>query len=152
MIAARRALLPLLLAAVASLPACSLFTRPVWVRSIEFRVAEAANDDTPVAVDIVYLTADPALTEEIAKMTAEDWFTRKEQLRRDFRNDLDVTSWELVPGTIRHRETLERPRVTQTGFLFARYHAPGSHRYRLTVAETAILVKLDAADFAVVMQ
>jgi type VI secretion system protein len=148
MTAARRTLL----LAVAWLPGCSLLAKPVWVRSIEFRVAESANDDTPIAVDVVYLTADPGLTEEITRMSAEDWFSRKDQLRRDFRNDLDVASWELVPGSIRHREKLAKPRVSEAGFLFARYHAPGPHRYRLTTEETAILVKLDAADFSVTTQ
>ena len=140
------------LIAVALLPGCSIYhlavPRSVRVHAIEFHVADGANDDTPIAVDIAYVSDNSALTEELAQMTAEDWFTRRAQLRRDFRDDLDVASWELVPGTFRPREQPEPPKVSRAAFLFARYHTPGPHRYRLTDAEEDIVVKLEADDFS----
>jgi hypothetical protein len=123
--------------------------RTVSVRWIEFHVAENANDDTPIALDIAYLAADQTLIEEVAKMTAEDWFTRKEQLRRDFRDKVYAMSWELVPDTIAPRKKLERPEAGNAAFIFARYHTPMPHRYRLTDDDDDILVKLGSDDFSV---
>jgi type VI secretion system protein len=135
-----------------ALSGCSIYhlavPRTVQVHAIEFHVADDANDDTPIAVDIAYLSNNSALVDEVAQMTAEDWFTRKQQLRRDFRDDLDVVSWELVPGTFRPREQPEPPKVNHAAFLFARYRAPGAHRYRLTEAEEDIVVKLEGDDFS----
>lgn len=144
------------LVVLAALPGCSIYhlavSRTVRVKTVEFHVADDANDDTPIAVDIVNVSDNSALIEEIAKMTADGWFARKEQLRRDFRDDLDVASWELVPGTFRRREQLEKPTVTHAAFLFARYNTPGAHRYRLTDDEEDIVVKLEAEDFSLIAQ
>jgi type VI secretion system protein len=152
-ILSRRALIPLLLAAPA-LQGCSLYhmvvPRTVRVQTIAFHVAKGINDDAPVAVDIAYLDANKTLTAEVAKMTAADWFRRKAQLRRDFRDELDVVSWELVPGTDIPRKDLDEPNVDRAAFMFARYHAPGPHRYRLTDDDEDILVTLNKDDFTVI--
>jgi type VI secretion system protein len=141
------------LAAMLLLSGCSAYhlvvPRTVRVRWIEFRVVERANENTPIAVDIAYLAANPALIEEVAKMTADDWFSRKEQLRRDYRDEVEMASWELVPGTVTPRAKLDKPAVTRAAFLFARYHAPSPHRYRLTDDDDDILVRLDTDDFSV---
>jgi type VI secretion system protein len=142
--------------AIALLPGCAaydlLFATRVAVRWIEIRVAAGINENSPVALDLVHLSANRTLTEEVAKMTAEDWFGRKAQLRRDFRDEVDVRSWEVVPGQLLPRTWLERPQVNRAAFLFARYRAPGAHRYRLTENDTDILVVLDAPGFSVTPQ
>lgn len=144
------------LAAVAStalLPGCAaydfLFATRVAVRQIEIRAAEGINENSPVALDLVHLSGNRTLIEEVAKMSAEDWFRRKAQLRRDFRDEVDVRSWEVVPGQLLPRSWLDRPQVNRAAFLFARYRAPGPHRYRLTENETDILVVLEASGFSV---
>lgn len=144
------------LAAVAStalLPGCAaydfLFATRVAVRQIEIRAAEGINDNSPVALDLVHLSGNRTLIEEVAKMSAEDWFRRKAQLRRDFRDEVDVRGWEVVPGQLLPRTWLDRPQVNRAAFLFARYRAGGPHRYRLTENDTNILVALEAAAFSV---
>ena len=140
-------------ASMALLPGCAaydlLFATRVAVRRIEIRVAEGINENSPVALDLVHLSGNRTLIEEVAKMTAEDWFGRKAQLRRDFRDEVDVRSWEVVPGQLLPRTWLDRPQVNRAAFLFARYRAPGPHRYRLTENETDILVVLEASGFSV---
>jgi type VI secretion system protein len=132
---------------------CSVFrglTAPsVVVRSIELRVAEKANENTPIAVDLVYLSSSQALQDQVAKMTAEDWFARKDQVARDFRGELDVMGFEPVPGQVIARRRLASPKVNDAAFLFARYRTPGSHRYRLTEDDTNIAVVLGGDDFGV---
>lgn len=148
----RRAAL-LRIASVSMLPGCSayeyLFGTTVFVRWIEIRSANAMNENSPVALDLVHLAGNQTLIEEVAKMSAEDWFTRKNQLRRDFRDELDIRGWEVVPGQILTRSRLDRPKVDRAAFLFARYSAPGAHRYRLTERDTDISVQLEVGSFLV---
>ena len=141
------------LAVCLALEGCAVFrglTAPsVVVRNIELQVVEKANENTPIAVDLVYLSSSQALQDDVAKMTAEDWFTRKDQVARDFPGELDVMSFEPVPGQVIARRRLARPKVNDAAFLFARYRTPGSHRYRLTGDDTNIVIVLGRDDFMV---
>lgn len=141
------------LAVCLALEGCSVFrglTAPsVVVRSVELQVAERANENTPIAVDLVYVSSSQTLQDDVAKMTAEDWFTRKDQVARDFRGELDVMSFEPVPGQTIARKRLASPKVDDAAFLFARYRTAGSHRYRLTGDDTNITIVLGRDDFAV---
>jgi type VI secretion system protein len=132
-----------------ALSGCSVFRPSISVRSIELRMAEKANENTPIAVDLVYLSSSQTLQDQVSQMTAEDWFTRKAQVARDFRGEVDVTGFEPVPGQVIARKRLASPKVDDAAFLFARYRTPGSHRYRLTEDDTNIAVVLGPDDFVV---
>src|SRR5262245_36111225 len=89
---ARRALLGLLPSLVVAAPllsGCSWlnFTginvvAEVDLDSVAVTVAERANENNPVALDIVVVN-DKKMIDEIQKLTAKDWFQRKQQYLLD---------------------------------------------------------------------
>lgn len=116
----------LLLACAASACAPAVQTRAFGVRA-----DAAANGRSPVPVDLV-LVYDRTLAAELTSTTARDWFTRREQIGRDYPNGVRWLSWELVPGQSlpEHRMALSR-RGAQAAFVFADYLEPGEHRLRI---------------------
>jgi len=126
----RRAVLPL--------PFClggcgtlSMFGHHVAVRRIAIVVADEANENAPIALDLVHVSDRPPLAAALAELSAAQWFERRAQYRRDWPRDLDIRSWEVVPGQVLPEERLGAPAVSDDAFLFALYRAPGMHRARL---------------------
>lgn len=120
--------LPLLLGGCAS---SGLFGRDVTVRRIAISVAPGANENAPIALDLVYVSDRPPLATALAELTAAEWFERRAQFKRDWPRDLEVRSWEVVPGQILPEERLPSPEVSSEALFFALYQAPGVHRARL---------------------
>ncbi|MFD2264249.1 hypothetical protein ACFSM5_15205 [Lacibacterium aquatile] len=149
-----RKALPLLLAL--ALPACGavsasweyFFGEEVRIDTVSMRVVEKANNNSPIPVDFVFIGKREPLADEFAKITAADWFARRQQFLRDFPEDIDVRSFEVVPGQILPTEKLAKPKVTAAGFIFANYTTPGAHRYRITT-ERDVKVTLDVKEFSV---
>jgi type VI secretion system protein len=125
-----------------------LYTDEVRVQTVALNVAERANENSPVAVDMVFLSKRLPLLDEVQKMTAADWFAKRAQLVRDFRDDIEVVSWEVVPGQILPAESVPSVRVRSAAFVFAGYRAPGAHRYRVG-SERTLLLSLDANELTV---
>jgi type VI secretion system protein len=118
------------------------------VQTVALNVAERANENSPVAVDMVFLSKRLPLLDEVQKMTAADWFAKRAQLVRDFRDDIEVVSWEVVPGQILPAESVPTVRVRSAAFVFAGYRAPGAHRYRVG-SERTLLLSLGANELTV---
>ena len=125
-----------------------LYTDEVRVQTVALNVAERANENSPVAVDMVFLSKRLPLLDEVQKMTAADWFAKRAQLVRDFRDDIEVVSWEIVPGQILPAESVPTVRVRSAAFVFAGYRAPGAHRYRVG-SERTLLLSLGANELTV---
>lgn len=139
----RRDLLPagrlllLGLAGLLTLTACSGFTAKVSRRfggevSIGVELDPRLNRDFPLAVDfaIVY---DKELYGELQKLTADEWFSQRDQYRLD--NEpakLEIHSWEWVPpcagcaapGT----QVVDHRLGARGGVVFANYFNAGEHR------------------------
>lgn len=109
----------------------ALFRRNTRVSSIAISVVEDANDNAPVALDLVYVAPRQPLPERIGALTASEWFEKRAQFLRDWPRDLDVRSWEVVPGQTLPETDLPSPEVRGEAFLFALYRAEGVHRARL---------------------
>jgi type VI secretion system protein len=124
------------------------FGEEVRIDSIGITVLEKANNNSPVPVDLVFIGKREPLANEFAKITAADWFARRQQFLRDFPEDIDVRSYEVVPGQILPVEKVEKPKVRAAGFIFVNYAAPGAHRYRITTERDVKLV-LDQKEFTV---
>ncbi|MGL5968106.1 MAG: T6SS protein Cts2N [Kluyvera sp.] len=110
---------------------CSFWQSRVDIHSVVIDVAKDANDNAPVAVDIVAIR-DAALITQIQSLSAEQWFQAKAQMVRDAPDALGIWSLELVPGA--HFVTDKNPLQGQTAeaiVLFARYRSDGDHRLRL---------------------
>jgi type VI secretion system protein len=106
-----------------------------------------ANGNAAVAVDLVFIT-DALAAQQIAPLSAQDYFARRSQLERDFGAGVQVHSWELAPNQIA-RDSPVHPTCNRVQtLLFARYATPGDHRQVLG-GSSAIVVSLGADDFTV---
>lgn len=108
-----------------------------------------ANDNTPVAVDIVAV-ADNALLPTVQTLSATQWFNAKSQLLRDSPDGLHVWSLELVPNSrfVTKNSPLQGVKA-EAILLFARYSSAGEHRLRLDKADSLhLLLMTDEAVLA----
>lgn len=138
------------------LSGCGLFgssgpNQPIQTRLITFQVAQAANQDSPVAVDIVYVL-DPQLIPQLSQMTAHDWFQKRSSIRQAFPAGFDLTSRELVPGQKAPDEEIKDPTTDAiAAFVFANYSSEGTHRARVDALEH-ISIALGEKDFSIMSQ
>lgn len=106
-----------------------------------------ANRMSAVAVDLLFIS-DPLAAQQIAPLTAQDYFNRRAQLERDFPSGLVIRSWEVTPGQIL-RDVAVHPNCNRVRtLLFARYATPGDHRQSLGNA-SSLEVSLKREDFTV---
>ncbi|HXZ00144.1 MAG TPA: hypothetical protein VEI03_09100 [Stellaceae bacterium] len=135
----------------ALLAGCGIFssaTPTIKSRSVEIEVAQGANQDSPIAIDIVYVY-DPQLVTQLTQMTAHDWFLKRGQIRQAFPSGFDLTSFELVPGQKGPVETIPSASTDAiAAFVFADYAADGTHRARIDAIEH-VLIALGDKDFVV---
>ena len=94
-------------------------------------LSETANQNHPVAVDLL-VVHEPELLERLLGMSAREWFNQRDQLQRDFLpgEDLDVWSWEWVPGQRVPEQEIPLSAGAAGGLVFADYRTPGAHRVR----------------------
>ncbi|HEU4477621.1 MAG TPA: hypothetical protein VFR80_03825 [Pyrinomonadaceae bacterium] len=96
---------------------------------VKVNISPAANNNNPVAVDLV-LVKDKKLLQELMKMSASDWFEKRNQVELDYpkETELDAGRWEWVPG---QQVKLDRVPVNLDiagGVVFAKYFNAGTHR------------------------
>ncbi|MCP8467011.1 type VI secretion protein [Pseudomonas sp. ZM23] len=116
---------------LAVLTGCSWFGPKVDVNRLTLDVAGKANGDSPIAVDFVAVR-DADLLKLLSSMTAKQWFSDREQYRRDYQNQISVWSLELVPGQFMEAKDFPLAGKPASGLLvFAGYNTPGAHRMRL---------------------
>lgn len=85
----------------------------------------------PLAVDFVAVD-DPDLFKLLSSVNARQWFSEREQYRRDYRTQFSVWSLELVPGRLMQVQDFPFSGRRSAGLLvFAGYNTPGAHRLRL---------------------
>ena len=111
-------------------------------------VATVANDERPLAVDIIY-AYDDDMMKELMKLSARDWFERKQQILSDNPGEdvLEVFSYEWTPGTTR---TVHLPLRggASGGVMFVNYFYDGAYRHRLDLF-TDVEVSFEHHEFAV---
>ncbi|MFM0667492.1 hypothetical protein [Paraburkholderia sediminicola] len=107
------------------------------------------NNNSPVAVDVVFVT-DDALLARVAELPASKWFAARADLASTFPKSVQYKSWELVPGQRIDvpSDVFGRPRVL-AAFLFANYADPGAHRVRIEPLNGVVAVQLDNHTFSV---
>jgi type VI secretion system protein len=96
---------------------------------MQVTVAQQANENSPVAVDVV-VVYDRKLVDELLKMPASQWFAPKvkQQFLADHARKVEVRGWEWVPGQKVDRIPLEYRAGAQQVIIFADYHTDGAHR------------------------
>jgi type VI secretion system protein len=124
----------LCLAALAALGACSIL--PSWlgggrsISRISIDAEPGANQNSAIAVDLVMLS-DPEAAASIMKLSARDWFQRRQQFTRDYPNGLKIMSWEMAPGQLLRDASVDSLGGMTDAIVFADYRGDGDHRLRL---------------------
>jgi type VI secretion system protein len=113
---------------------------------IALDVMPTANLNHPIALDLV-VVYNRALLEELLKITAKEWFEKRQQYKLDNPGILQSWEWELVPGQVVPFFKLP-PKTSKGvgGIVFANYVTPGTHRARIDAYEGAI-VRLKETEF-----
>ena len=111
--------------------------------------SDEANNDSPIAVDVVSVT-DKTLLERVAELPASKWFTVRDDLTGTFPGAIRYQSWELVPGQrlIVQGDKLRGPRVAGV-FVFADYPGAGAHRVRIERFDGRLVVQLGDNAFSI---
>jgi type VI secretion system protein len=111
--------------------------------------SDDVNNNSPVAVDVVFVT-DDAMLARLAELPASKWFSARADLASTFPKALRYWSWEVVPGQRVDvpGDTFDRPRVA-AALVFANYADPGAHRVRIEQFSGRLAVQLDNNTFSV---
>lgn len=118
-------------------------------KQVTLAAKDDANNNSPVAVDVVFVT-DEAMQARLAELPASKWFAGREDLSSTFPKEIRYRSWEVVPGQRLSiaGDDFEGPRVA-AAFVFANYREPGAHRVRIDQFSGTLVIQLDAAAFTV---
>lgn len=116
---------------------------------LAFSASDDVNNNSPVAVDVVFVT-DEAMLARIAELPASKWFAGRADLVSTFPKSLRYRSWEFVPGQRLDipGDSFDRPRVA-AAFIFANYGGPGAHRVRIQQFSGRLAVRLDDTTLSV---
>lgn len=90
-------------------------------------VVPGANDDSAIAIDFV-VVYDQKLLDEIIKVSASDWFSKKSRFLADHPQELAVESREWVPGQPVAPLSIPYKIGAKKVVLFANYNSAGEHR------------------------
>lgn len=136
----------------AALTGCSLLgmsgEKASW-SALTLSASDDANNNSPVAVDVVLVT-DDAMLARVAELPGSKWFASRASLAAAFPKSLRYRSWEVVPG-----QRLEVPGDTFSGsrvkaaFVFASYPDAASHCVRVQTFSGRLAVQLDDRAFTV---
>jgi hypothetical protein len=118
---------------------------------VRVSVAPDANGGNPVALDIL-LVSDKELLKELQKMSASDWFAKREQIILDHpkEEELVVLKREWVPGQVVEPARLTVKPEIRAGLVFANYFSPGEHRAVLDPRAKDIQINLEGNKLEVV--
>jgi len=116
---------------------------------VQVQVADAVNQQNPVALDLV-LVYDKKLLKELLKLSAADWFDKRAQLRRDYPDGqgFEAWGWEWAPGQNVPLQKMPLKPKAKGGLIFVNYFSPGEHRARIQ-PNKSIQIDLRETDFAV---
>ena len=134
-----------------ALSSCTLFEAQapkVALESLRLSVLPNANDNSPIAIEIV-TTTDLALAATLSTLPANKWFAQKQQFQNDFADKITVWRAELPPSQQLKLDPAPFYKTRSYGvFLFANYYSAGDHRARLEAYEKAT-IRFEATEFTV---
>jgi len=116
---------------------------------VKVHISNSANDNNPIAVDLV-LVSDKKLLKELKQMSAREWFEKRHQVQLDYpkETDLDAGRWEWVPGQQVKVELVPVKLEIVGGLVFANYFNAGPHRASIDPRK-GILITLGDDDLCV---
>lgn len=114
--------------------------RPASKLVVKVNISPQVNNNNPVAVDLV-LVQSKKLFKELMKISAAEWFEKKNQYRLDYPKEtgLNAGSWEWVPGQFVTLEPMPYKYKVAGALVFANYLTPGAHRAVIDPGKTVVL-------------
>ena len=96
---------------------------------VKVNISQQANNNNPVALDLI-LVQNKKLYKELMKVSAREWFERRNQYRLDYPKEVGLSagSWEWVPGQVVVVEPISLKYKVAGALVFANYLKPGAHR------------------------
>lgn len=96
---------------------------------VKVHVSPKANNNNPIAVDLV-LVSNKKLLQELMKMPASEWFEKRHQFELDYPKETGLTAgrWEWVPGQQVKVDLVTVKYEVVGGVIFANYFNAGAHR------------------------
>lgn len=126
----------------------SMQSAKVWLQKVNFAVHGQVNDNSPLRLDLI-IVKNEELLQSMKKLTADQYFTERTQLQRDHPGQLQLYTWEILPGHKLNPMKINIEKVSSAGvIIFARYRNPGAHRHLLS-NEREITINLEQHDFTV---
>lgn len=120
----------------------------VWLSKVKFNVAADVNMNSPVTVDILVFY-DAESMGKVAKLTADKYYAQKDQLKKDYSDQIDFFSYEIVPGQRMKDKCIELSKSSAlAAVVFARYSTPGPHRVSVG-PDREIQLDLEKNDFKI---
>ena len=109
------------------------------VRNIALAALQGANDNQPVAVDVVFVYS-KELAAAIQSLTANDWFRQKQEYLSVYPGTIKFMHWELVPESLGTTQLLPPDSSDALAVIaFAAYTAAGTHAIDITGVEEVTL-------------
>lgn len=120
----------------------------VWLQQVKFNASPDVNGNAPVTVDILVFY-DPEAMGKVAALTADKYFKQKDQLKKDYGDQIDFFSFEIVPGQRMKDQDIELSKASGLAAIaFGHYSAPGPHRIAIG-SDRIIQLDLEKNDFKV---
>ena len=96
---------------------------------VKVHVSPKANNNNPIAVDLV-LVSNKKLLQELMKMPASEWFEKRHQFELDYPKETGLLAgrWEWVPGQQVKVDLVTVKYEVVGGVIFANYFNAGAHR------------------------
>ena len=123
--------------------------QPLDWSQVVISAVPGANQNSPIAVDIV-LVREESMLEKIAPLPAAKWFQTRADLLKTFPGVFSYKSWEVAHDqTLRVLGSIFGSQTVVGVFVFADYVTPGEHRIRVEQLQNRIIVELGARGFSV---
>jgi len=111
----------------------------VKIQRLAFEVDKKANLDHPIAMDLLIIY-DDELLKQVVTLSAQEWFAKRSQFKRDYPATLSTWEWEVVPGqTLPFFQLPANSEQAKGVILFAHYKTAGTHRLRLDPLPWAVI-------------
>lgn len=103
----------------------------VWLYEVRFKVDGEVNNNTPVAVHILFVD-DEGLIKRLGEMSSDEYFRNCEQILNDYRSVVEIFSQTIIPG--QNNDPLyifPKSVLSKMCVMFVNYGTPGAHRYNV---------------------
>ena len=120
----------------------------VWLEKIKFNSSQDVNSNSPITVDILVFYEAESL-KKIADLPADKYFDQKDQLKKDYGDQIDFFSYDIVPGQKMKDQPVNLSKSSGLAAVaFARYSTPGPHRATIG-SDRIIQLDLERNDFKI---